>query len=77
MSDSATNSSDDNAEVTPTFSTEWIRSFIDGYFERRGKDPQKIEIVNLGIKKNAIQGILSTAYLIDIHYKDANPPLGK
>lgn len=76
MSNNPTNSADENAEQTPAFSTEWIRSFIDGYFERRHKDPQKIDIVNLKIQKNTIQGILSKAYLIDISYKDSNPPLG-
>jgi len=75
MSNNPTNSTDENAEQTPAFSTEWIRSFIDGYFERRHKDPQKIDIVNLKIQKNTIQGILSKAYLIDISYKDSNPPL--
>ena len=76
MSDNPTNSTDENAEQTPAFSTEWITTFIDGYFERRHKDPQKIDIVNLKIQKNTIQGILSKAYLIDISYKDSNPPLG-
>ena len=76
MSATATNSSGDDVEQAPNFSTEWVRSFIDSYFERRGKDPQKIDIVKLKVQKNAIQGILSTAYLIDILYKDSNPPLG-
>ena len=65
------------AEVIPAFSIEWVKSFMDGYFERKGKDSSNIELVDLKVEKNSIQGILSTAYLIDVLYKDSNPPLGK
>lgn len=76
MSESATNPLAENADPKELFSIQWIRSFIDGYFQRRGKDPSMIDIVDLKIQKNAIQGILSTAYLVDVLYKDSNPPLG-
>ena len=76
MSESAPNSLAENGDLKELFSIQWIRSFIDGYFQRRGKDPSKIDIVDLKIQKNAIQGILSTAYLVDVLYKDSNPPLG-
>ena len=76
MSESATNPLAENDDLNELFSKQWIRSFIDGYFQRRGKDPAKIDIVDLKIQKNAIQGILSTAYLVDVLYKDSNPPLG-
>ena len=76
MSGTSATSTDNGSDLAPNFSSQWIRSFIDGYFERRGKDPQKIDIVELKVQKNAIQGILSTAYLVDILYKDSNPPLG-
>ena len=76
MSESTTNSLAENDDLKELFSIKWIRSFIDGYFQRRGKDPAKIDIVDLKIQKNAIQGILSTAYLVDVLYRDSNPPLG-
>ena len=76
MSESATNPLAENDDLKELFSIQWIRSFIDGYFQRRGKDPAQIDIVDLKIQKNAIQGILSTAYLVDVLYKDSNPPLG-
>ena len=65
------------AEAIPAFSIEWVKSFMNGYFERKGKDPSKVDIIDLKVEKNCIQGILSTAYLIDVQYKDSNPPLGK
>ena len=60
----------------PSFTIPWVKSFMDGYFQRKGKDPTKIDIIDLKIQKNSIQGILSTAYLIDVMFKDLNPPLG-
>lgn len=59
----------------PSFTIPWVKSFMDGYFQRKGKDPTKIDIIDLKIQKNSIQGILSTAYLIDVMFKDLNPPL--
>jgi hypothetical protein len=67
----------DKEDILPSFSIQWVKSLMDGYFERKGKDPQKINIIDLKVQKNPIQGILSTAYLIDVLYKDDNPPLGK
>jgi len=60
----------------PSFTIPWVTSFMGGYFQRKGKDPTKIDIIDLKIQKNSIQGILSTAYLIDVMFKDLNPPLG-
>ena len=64
-------------DIVPSFSIQWVKSFMDGYFERKGKDPNKINIIDLKVQKNDIQGILSTAYLVDVRYKDENPPLGR
>ena len=69
-------SSSSDLESVLEFSIPWVRSFINGYFERKGKDPLKIDIEDLKVQKNSIQGILSTAFLVDVRYKDANPPLG-
>ena len=70
--DSHNNEIDDAAN----FSIKWIASVMHGYFNRKGKDPSKIQIVDFKVEKNCIQGILSTAYLLDVLYKDENPPLG-
>ena len=67
---------DNTKEILSSFSIQWVKSFMDGYFKRKGKDPHKISIIDLKVQKNNIQGILSTAYLIDVLYKDDNPPLG-
>ena len=70
--DSHTNEIDDVGK----FSIKWIASVMHGYFNRKEKDPSKIQIVDFKVEKNRIQGILSTAYLLDVLYKDENPPLG-
>lgn len=57
------------------FTLEWVSPIINRYFEeKKGKDLSKIQIVDVKAEKNCLQGILSTTFVVDVIYKDENPP---
>jgi hypothetical protein len=51
------------------FSSEWVLFVLHEYFKSNEKDPELVQIVNVSAKKNEVQGILSTTFVVDVEYK--------
>ena len=51
------------------FSAEWVSFVLQDYFKSNEKDPELVEIVKVTAKKNEVQGILSTTFVVDVDYK--------
>lgn len=50
------------------FSKEWIEFVLQNYFVKNELDPDKIEIKSFEAKKNELQGILSTTFIVDVEF---------
>ena len=51
------------------FSPEWVAFVLRDYFTRNEQDPDQVQILTVSAKKNEVQGILSTTYVVDVEYK--------
>lgn len=55
------------------FSVDWVRPIL---LESLGKDleidPGQVQVLEVRAKKNALQGILSTTFVVDVDYEAPN-----
>jgi hypothetical protein len=51
------------------FSPEWVAFVLRDYFTRNETDPDQVQILTVAAKKNEVQGILSTTYVVDVDYQ--------
>jgi hypothetical protein len=66
-------------EVGPTpqseeeFSVEWVTPIMMEYFKNLGEiNPEEVKILAVKAKKNVLQGILSTTFVVDVEYSAPN-----
>ena len=51
------------------FNADWVSFVLKDYFERNEKEPELVRILSVSAKKNEVQGILSTTFVVDVDYQ--------